>query len=203
MKIFAVEMNYAAYNKALPHTLEEREPVIFMKGDAALKDGKPFFIPDFSSEVHCEAAVVIKICRLGKHIAEPFAHRYYGEVTVGIDFTARDLQQRLIRCGQPWEISKAFDGAAAVGTFLPLTAAGDIRGLEFRLEVNGQTVQAGNTCHLIFSADEIVARVSRFFTLRMGDLIYTGSPAGSWKAGVGDRLQGYLGDRRLLDFYVR
>jgi 2-keto-4-pentenoate hydratase/2-oxohepta-3-ene-1,7-dioic acid hydratase in catechol pathway len=203
MKIFAVGMNYAAHNKELHHTLEQQEPVIFMKGDAVLKDGKPFFIPDFSSEVHYETELVIKICRLGKHIAEPFAHRYYEEVTVGIDFTARDLQTQLRNRGLPWEISKAFDGAAVVGKFLPLSSAGDIRRLAFHLDVNGQTVQAGNTCDMIFSVDEIVAYVSRFFTLRMGDLIYTGTPAGVGAVHVGDRLQGFLGDSKLLDFYVR
>ncbi|MDR2042001.1 MAG: fumarylacetoacetate hydrolase family protein [Tannerella sp.] len=203
MKIFAVGMNYAAHNKELHHTFEHQEPVIFMKGDAALKDGKPFFIPDFSSEVHYETELVIKISRLGKHIAEPFAHRYYEEVTVGIDFTARDLQAQLRRRGLPWEISKAFDGAAVVGKFLPLANVGDIRRLAFHLDVNGQTVQAGNTCDMIFSADEILSYVSRFFTLRMGDLIYTGTPAGVGAVHVGDRLQGYLGDNKLLDFYVR
>ncbi|MDR2139294.1 MAG: fumarylacetoacetate hydrolase family protein [Tannerella sp.] len=203
MKIFAVEMNYAAYNKAPYHTLEQQEPVIFMKGDAALKDGKPFFMPGFSSEVHGGAALVIKINRLGKHVAEQFAHRYYGEVTVGIDFTACDLHRQLKDRGLPWEISKAFDGAAVVGRFLPLSSAGDIRELEFHLDLNGRTVQTGHTGNLIFSADEIVSRISRFFTLRMGDLIYTGTPAVTGAVHIGDRLQGYLGNCKLLDFYVR
>ncbi|MDR2765315.1 MAG: fumarylacetoacetate hydrolase family protein [Tannerella sp.] len=203
MKIFAVGMNYADHNKELHHTFEQQEPVIFMKGDAVLKDGKPFFMPDFSSEVHYETALVIKISRLGKHIAEAFAHRYYEEVTVGIDFTARDLHRQLRNGGWPWEISKAFDNAAVVGTFLPLSSAGDIRRLAFHLDVNGRTVQTGNTCHLILSVDKIIASVSRFFTLRMGDLIYTGTPAGTGAVRIGDRLQGYLGDSKLLDFYVR
>ncbi|MDR2468980.1 MAG: fumarylacetoacetate hydrolase family protein [Tannerella sp.] len=204
MKILAVGMNYAAHNKEMHHTLEQiGDPVIFMKGDAVLKDGKPFFIPDFSSDVHYETELVVKICRLGKHIAEGFAHRYYKEATVGIDFTARDLQTQLRTRGLPWETCKAFDNAAAVGTFMPLVAAGDIGQLAFRLDINGRTVQHGHTSHMIFSVDKIIAYASRFFTLRMGDLIYTGTPAGVGTVHVGDRLEGYLGDRKLLDFYVR
>ena len=204
MKILAVGMNYATHNKEMHHALEQiDEPVIFMKGDATLKDGKPFFIPDFSSEVQYETEVVVRICRLGKHIAERFAHRYYEEVTVGIDFTARDLQTRLRTRGLPWETCKAFDNAAAVGTFTPLVAAGDIGQLAFRLDINGRTVQQGHTGDMIFSVDEIIAYVSRFFTLRMGDLIYTGTPSGVGTVHVGDRLEGYIGNRKLLDFYVR
>jgi 2-keto-4-pentenoate hydratase/2-oxohepta-3-ene-1,7-dioic acid hydratase in catechol pathway len=203
MKIIAVGMNYAAHNKELHHTLEQKEPTFFMKGDAVLKDGKPFFIPDFSSELHYETELVIKICRLGKHIAEQFAHRYYEEVTVGIDFTARDLQTQLRNRGLPWEICKAFDNAAVTGKFLPLATAGDVNWLDFHLDVNGQTVQSGNTCQMIFPVDRIVACASRFFTLRMGDLIYTGTPAGVGAVHAGDHLQGYLGDCKLLDFHVR
>jgi 2-keto-4-pentenoate hydratase/2-oxohepta-3-ene-1,7-dioic acid hydratase in catechol pathway len=203
MNIFAVGMNYAAHNKELHHTLELKEPTIFMKADSALKDGKPFFIPDFSSEIHYETEIVIKIGRLGKHIDERFAHRYYDEVTVGIVFTARDLQTQLRSRGLPWEICKAFDNSAAVGTFLPLAEAGDIHRLPFRLDINGQTVQTGNTQHLIFPVERIIAYVSRFFTLRMGDLIYTGTPEGVGPVHIGDHLQGYIGDRKLLDFRVK
>jgi 2-keto-4-pentenoate hydratase/2-oxohepta-3-ene-1,7-dioic acid hydratase in catechol pathway len=203
MKIFAVGMNYADHNKELHHTLELGEPTIFMKADSLLKDGKPFFIPDFSSEIHYETEIVIQICRLGKNIAEPFAHRYYDRVTVGIDFTARDVQTQLRSRGLPWELCKAFDNSAVVGEFLPVATAGDIRRLSFRLDVNGQTVQQGNTGRMIFPVEQIIAFVSRFFTLRMGDLIYTGTPAGVGPVKIGDHLQGYLGDRKLLDFYVR
>jgi 2-keto-4-pentenoate hydratase/2-oxohepta-3-ene-1,7-dioic acid hydratase in catechol pathway len=202
MKILAVGMNYVAHNKELHHTLELTEPVIFMKGDATLNRGKPFYLPDFSAEVHYEAELVIRICRLGKHIARQFAHRYYRDVTVGIDFTARDLQTQLRHRGLPWELSKAFDNAAAVGEFVPL-AAGEAGQLTFRLDVNGQTVQRGHTENMIFSVDEIIAHVSRYFTLRMGDLIYTGTPEGVGAVQAGDHLEGYIGDRKLLDFYVR
>ena len=204
MKIIAVGMNYAAHNKELNHTLTLTEPTIFMKADSALlKDGKPFFIPDFTQELHHEAEIVVKIDRLGKNIAERFAHRYYHEVTVGIDFTARDLQNRLREKGLPWEISKSFDHSAVVGTFVPLEEVGDIRHLPFHLDINGELRQAGNTENMLFHVDRIIAYVSQFFTLKMGDLIYTGTPSGVGPVQIGDHLQGYIGDRKLLDFYVR
>lgn len=203
MKIFAVGMNYAAHNKEMHNPLELSEPVIFMKGDLPLRDGKPFFIPDFSSEIHYETELVVKINRLGKNIAEKFAHRYYEEVTVGIDFTARDIQTDLRKRGLPWEISKSFDYSAAVGDFLPLTTLGNINQLAFHLTINEQMVQQGHTSRMIFSVDQIIAHVSRFFTLRIGDLIYTGTPAGVGKVKIGDHLQGYLENQKLFDFYVR
>jgi fumarylpyruvate hydrolase len=204
MKIIAVGMNYAAHNKELHHTLELTEPTIFMKSDSSLlKDGKPFFIPDFSSEIHYETELVVKIDRLGKNIAERFAHRYYSEVTVGIDFTARDLQRRLREQGLPWEISKAFDNSAVIGTFIPLEKAGNVNQLSFHLDMNGKTVQQGNTADMLFSVDQIIAYVSRFFTLKIGDLIYTGTPVGVGPVSIGDHLEGYLGERKLLDFHVR
>lgn len=203
MKIFAVGMNYAAHNKEMHNPLELSEPVIFMKGDSLLKDGKPFFIPDFSSQIHYETELVIKICRLGKNIAEKFAHRYYEEVTVGIDFTARDLQTDFRQRGLPWELSKAFDNSAVVGTFIPLADIGNADQLSFHLTINEQTVQQGQTNRMIFSVDKIIAYISRFFTLRIGDLIYTGTPAGVGAVHIGDHLQGYLENRKLLDFYVR
>ena len=197
-------MNYAAHNKELHHTLELTEPTIFMKSDSSLlKDGKPFFIPDFSSEIHYETELVVKIDRLGKNIAERFAHRYYSEVTVGIDFTARDLQRRLREQGLPWEISKAFDNSAVIGTFIPLEEAGNVNQLSFHLDMNGKTVQQGNTADMLFSVDQIIAYVSRFFTLKIGDLIYTGTPVGVGPVSIGDQLEGYLGERKLLDFHVR
>ena len=146
-----------------------------------MKDGKPFFIPDFSSEVHYETEIVVRIDRLGKNIAERFAHRYYNEVTVGIDFTARDLQNKLRAQGLPWEISKAFDNSAVIGTFIPLEQAGDVNRLPFHLDINGSKVQEGNT----------------------SNMLYTGTPAGVGPVKIDDHLEGYLGERKLLDFYVR
>ena len=204
MKIFAVGMNYADHNKELHHTFLSPEPTIFMKSDPALTDGKPFFIPDFSDEVHYETEIVIKINRLGKNIDERFAARYYDEVTVGIDFTARDRQRDLRAKGMPWELCKAFDNAAVVGRFVSLShLGGDISRLTFRLDLNGHTVQLGHTADMLFPVDRIVAFVSRFFTLRMGDLIYTGTPAGVGPVAIGDRLEGFIGDTRLLDFHIK
>ncbi|MCC8172133.1 MAG: fumarylacetoacetate hydrolase family protein [Parabacteroides sp.] len=204
MKIIAVGMNYAAHNTELHHSLELAEPTLFMKSDSALlKDGKPFFIPDFSNEVHYETEIVIRIDRLGKNIAERFARRYYHELTVGIDFTARDLQHRLRAQGLPWEISKSFDNSAVIGEFIPVEQAGDIQQLPFRLDIDGDTVQQGNTADMLFGVDRIIAYASRFFTLKMGDLIYTGTPAGVGPVKIDDHLQGYVNNEKLLDFYVR
>ncbi len=204
MKIIAVGMNYATHNKEMHHSLELSEPTIFMKSDSSLlKDGKPFFIPDFSSEIHYETELVIKIDRLGKNIAERFAHRYYNEVTVGIDFTARDLQTKLRSQGMPWELSKAFDNSAVIGSFISKEEIGDIQAVPFHLDINGQTVQSGNTESMLFTVDQIIAYVSRFVTLKIGDLLFTGTPAGVGPVKIDDHLQGYIGQQKLLDFYVR
>ena len=205
MKIIAVGMNYARHNKELGHTQENREPVIFMKPDSAiLKDGKPFFVPDFSHEVHYETEVVVRICRLGKNIAPRFAHRYYDAGTVGIDFTARDLQRKFREAGNPWELCKGFDNSAAIGTFISLEqAGGDLQNLDFHLDIDGCEVQRGNTADMLFKIDDIIAYVSRFMTLKIGDLLFTGTPAGVGPVSVGQHLQGYLGGEKLLDFHIR
>lgn len=205
MKIFAVGMNYAAHNKELDKTLIiPEEPVIFMKPDSALlKDGKPFFIPDFSDEIHYETELVVRINRLGKNISERFSHRYYDAVTVGIDFTARDLQRKLRATGNPWEISKGFDNSAAIGSFISVDKFKDIQNLNFSLAIDEQTVQYGNTADMLFKVDEIIAWISKFFTLKIGDLLFTGTPVGVGAVSVGQHLQGYLEDEKLLDFYVR
>ncbi len=205
MKIIAVGMNYALHNRELGHTQVNSEPVIFMKPDSALlKEGKPFFLPDFSNEIHYETEVVVRICRLGKHIAPRFAYRYYDAVTVGIDFTARDLQRAFRAAGNPWELSKGFDNSAAIGTFIPLEQLGKgIQQLDFRLDIDGCTVQQGNTADMLFRVDDIIAYVSRFMTLKMGDLLFTGTPAGVGPVSVGQHLQGYLEGEKVLDFHVR
>ncbi len=205
MKILAVGMNYAQHNDEMGHTQVNREPVIFMKPDSAiLKDGKPFFIPDFSSEVHYETEVVVRICRLGKNIAPRFAHRYYNAVTVGIDFTARDLQRKFREAGNPWELCKGFDNSAAIGTFISLEqAGGDLQNLDFHLTIDGKEVQRGNTRNMLFKVDDIISYVSRFMTLKIGDLLFTGTPAGVGPVSIGQHLQGYLGEEKLLDFNIR
>lgn len=205
MKIIAVGMNYAAHNQELGHTvILPKEPVIFMKPDSALlKDGKPFFIPDFSKEVHYETELVVRINRLGKNIAQRFANRYYDAVTVGIDFTARDLQHELRSVGNPWEISKGFDNSAAIGHFIPVDKFTDIQNLNFHLDIDDNTVQQGNTKDMLFRVDQIIEYISQFFTLKIGDLLFTGTPVGVGPVKVGDHLTGYLENEKVLDFYVR
>ena len=206
MKILAVGMNYVAHCQEL-HANENlpKEPVIFMKPDSALlKDSKPFFIPDFSRQVDYETELVVRINRLGKNIAERFAHRYYDGVTVGIDFTARDLQRKFREAGNPWELCKGFDNSAAIGTFISLEqAGGDLQNLDFHLDIDGCEVQRGNTTDMLFKIDDIIAYVSRFMTLKIGDLLFTGTPAGVGPVSVGQHLQGYLGEEKLLDFHIR
>lgn len=205
MKIFCVGLNYPEHNKELEGTLIKREePVIFTKPDSALlSGGKPFFIPDYTRQCDYEAELVIRICRLGRSIAQRWAHRYYDQVTVGIDFTARDLQRKLRDGGLPWELSKGFDGSAVIGDMQKLDTLPDIQDIHFRLDKNGETVQRGHTADMLYRVDEVVSYISRFFTLKMGDLIYTGTPVGVGPVQENDHLEGYLEDKKVLDFYVR
>ncbi|HZJ80849.1 MAG TPA: fumarylacetoacetate hydrolase family protein [Dysgonamonadaceae bacterium] len=204
MKILAVGLNYESHNMEMKNSFQPSEPVIFMKPESAqLKDGKPFFIPDFSNEIHYETEMVVKINRLGKHIDEKFAHRYYDELTVGIDFTARDLQRNLKEKGHPWEIAKGFDGSAAIGSFIAKQEFQSIQDINFHLAINSKTVQQGNTGFMIYSVDKIIAYVSQFFTLKIGDLIFTGTPAGVGPVKIGDHLEGYIENKKLLDFNIR
>ncbi len=205
MKIIAVGMNYVAHCHEL-HADESlpKEPVIFLKPDSALlKDSKPFFIPDFSTQVDYETELVVRISRLGKNIAPRFAHRYYDAVTVGIDFTARDLQRKFRAEGKPWELCKGFDNSAVIGDFVPVEKLRGIQDAYFHLDIDGQTVQRGHTADMIFSVDEIIAYVSRFYTLKIGDLLYTGTPVGVGPVSIGQHLQGYLENEKVLDFFVR
>lgn len=202
MKIFAVGMNYILHNKELDGALyTPEEPVIFTKADSALlKAHKPFFVPDFMGRIDYETELVVRICRLGKTIPERFAHRYYDAVTVGIDFTARDVQQRLRAAGQPWELSKGFDGSAAIGDWVGKERFLDVQSLRFHLNINGQTVQEGYTGDMLFSIDHIVAYISRYFTLKTGDLIFTGTPAGVGPVHIDDHIEGYLEESKVLEF---
>lgn len=199
-------MNYEEHNKELHHTLSiKEEPVIFTKTDSALlTGGRPFFIPDFTERCDYETELVVRICRLGRSISPRFAHRYYDAVTVGIDFTARDLQEKLRNKGLPWDLCKGFDGSAAVGQFVPKETLGaDIQDLYFHLDINGQTVQRGHTADMIHTVDTLVATISRYFTLKMGDLIFTGTPAGIGPVHIDDHLEGWLQDNKLLEFNVK
>lgn len=180
------------------------EPVVFLKPDSSLlKKNKPFFLPDFSNDIQYEVEVVVKISKLGKGISPEFAHRYYDEVTAGIDITARDLQTRMSRERLPWEISKSFDGSAPVGEFIPVSSVGDINNLDFRLEINNRIVQQSNTSDLIFGIDRIISFVSKFFTLKTGDLIFTGTPSGVGPLMKNDNLVAYICDKPVLDFMIR
>ncbi|MBQ1582600.1 MAG: fumarylacetoacetate hydrolase family protein [Prevotella sp.] len=202
MKIFAIGMNYALHNKELHGTLlKTEEPVIFTKADSALlKDRKPFFIPDHLGRIDYETEVVVRICRLGKSIPQRFAHRYYDAVTVGIDFTARELQQKLREKGRPWELCKGFDGSAAIGEWVDMDKFRDIQAIHFHLDINGKTVQEGCTSDMMYKVDEIISFISQYFTLKTGDILYTGTPAGVGPVHIDDHLEGYLEDRKVLDF---
>ncbi len=205
MKIFAVGLNYPQHNKELKETLYKGEkPVIFTKADSSLlKDSKPFFLPDDLGRIDYEAELVVRICRLGKAIPARFAHRYYDAVTVGIDFTARDLQQKLRENGMPWEMCKGFDGAATIGNWVSADLFRDVQALHFHLDINGKTVQEGCTSDMLFKIDEIIEYISKYFTLKTGDILYTGTPAGVGPVNIDDHLVGYVEDRKVLEFNVK
>lgn len=226
MKIFAIGMNYTAHNAELEgRAYRPAEPVVFTKADSSLlKGGRPMFLPDDLGRIDYETELVVRIGRLGKSIPERFAHRYYDAVTVGIDFTARDLQQRLRNEGKPWELCKGFDGAAAIGEWIPVdelptTTDGrpDVQALHFHLDItrvkhddgksetgkDKQTVQEGCTKDMVFTVDQLVSYISRWFTLRTGDMIFTGTPAGVGPVYVDDHLEGWLEGRKVLEFNVK
>ena len=192
-------MNYIQHNKELDGALyKPKKPVIFTKADSSLlKIHKPFFIPDWSSRVDYETEIVVRICRLGKGIPERFAHRYYDALTVGIDFTARDLQQEARRQGLPWELCKGFDGAAAIGEWMDISKVSDIQAVRFHLDINGRTVQEGCTSDMLYRIDELVSYISQFFTLKTGDLLYTGTPAGVGPVKIDDHLEGWLENKKV------
>ena len=203
MKIFAIGMNYAAQR--------QEQPVIYTKADSALlNQGKPFFIPDHLGQIDYETAMVVRICRLGKSIPVRFAHRYYDALTLGIDFTARDLLRQASKAGLPWTVSKGFDGSAAIGEWIPkekllknaeaVCEESGLQALHFHLNINGTTVQEGCTSDMLYSVDEIIAYISQFFTLKTGDLLYTGTPAGVGPVHIDDHLEGWLEDRKVLAF---
>ncbi len=203
MKIICVGRNYTAHAKELNNEVPEN-PVLFLKPQTALlQPGKPCYYPDFTKDLHYECELVVKISRNGKFIQERFAHKYYEMVSIGIDFTARDVQERQKAKGLPWEIAKAFDSSAAAGRFVPLTGKEQVQKLDFSLLLNGKTVQQGNTGDMLFSIDRIIAYASSFFTLNTGDLIFTGTPAGVGPVQINDTLEGFLGSEKLLHTEIR
>ena len=203
MKIICIGRNYVDHAKELNNEVPSK-PVFFMKPDSALVTGnKPFFYPDFSSNVHHELEVVLRIDRLGRSIEERYANRYFSEIGLGVDFTARDLQKEMKDKGLPWEIAKGFDYSAPISEFMPVKKFKDIHNLSFRLDLNGETVQDGTTALMIFSFEQIISYVSRFMTLKTGDLIFTGTPAGVGPVNINDRLEAYLEGEKIMDFPVK
>ena len=233
MKILAVGMNYAPHNKEMKESLLPKEPVVFSKPDSALLQvGRPFFIPDFDDRIDYEAELVVKISKIGRDISEQYAHRYYDEISVGIDFTARTLQSTLRKDGLPWEICKGFDGSAALGRFVKKSDLFDIEGctevtaemkpsktggshvseeswrklirdVRFHLDIDGTTVQTGHTAEMLFGVDRLISYMSRFFTLKTGDIIYTGTPAGVGPVKEGQLLEGFIGGLKVLDLKIK
>ncbi|TKC05659.1 fumarylacetoacetate hydrolase family protein [Pedobacter polaris] len=203
MKIIAIGRNYAAHAKELNNAVPTK-PIIFLKPDTAvLKDNKPFYIPEFSLDIHYELEVVLKVCKEGKHIAEKFASNYYDEIGLGIDFTARDIQTEHKEKGLPWELAKAFDNSAAISNFLPKAGFSDMYQLQFELQINKETRQNGHTSNLLFSFEKIISFVSQYITLKKGDLIFTGTPEGVGQVKQGDQLEAWLEGKQLLNFSVK
>ncbi len=203
MKIICIGRNYAAHIEELKNE-KPGQPVVFLKPDTALIKGEaPFYYPDFSSNIHHEIELVLKISKEGKYIQPQFAHRYFEEIGLGIDFTARDLQDQCKAKGLPWEIAKAFNGSAPIGNFKPVSEFNDLKNIDFHLEINGEIKQKGNTSLMLFDFATIISYVSQFFTLKKGDLIYTGTPAGVGPVQTGDQLIGFIGNEKMLHVEVK
>ncbi|MBL0329960.1 MAG: fumarylacetoacetate hydrolase family protein [Bacteroidetes bacterium] len=203
MKIICIGRNYAEHAKEM-NAAVPTEPVFFLKPDTAIiKDNQPFYYPDFSKEIHHEVELVLKINKPGKNIDAQFAHKYYDEIGIGIDFTARDIQAKCKEKGLPWEKAKAFDGSAPIGKFVDKKKFSDPNNIHFHLNINGKLVQKGNTNDLLFSFDAVIAYVSKFFTLKTGDLIYTGTPEGVGPVAIGDKLEAFIENESLLTFEIK
>lgn len=203
MKIVAIGRNYADHIAELKNEVPD-EPVIFFKPDTAvLRNNEPFYYPEYTNDVHHEVELILRISREGKNIDPKFAHKYYDAIGLGIDFTARDLQAKAKAKGLPWALAKGFNGSAPISEFLPLTDFPDLQNINFRLDVNGETRQQGNSKMMMNSFDDIIAYISKFITLKKGDVIFTGTPEGVGPVKIGDRLEGYVEDKKLLDFEVK
>ena len=203
MKIICIGRNYTEHIKELENE-KPADPVVFLKPDTAILVKKqPFFIPDFSSEIHHEVEILVKINRVGKYIDKKFAHKYYNEIGLGIDFTARDLQKDLKEKGLPWEKAKAFDGSAVIGDWIPKSEIKDITAIEFSLKKNDNIVQKGNTSHMLYKIDELIEYISKYFTLKIGDIIFTGTPAGVGKVTENDKLIGFIENKKMFSITVK
>ncbi|MBI4645496.1 MAG: fumarylacetoacetate hydrolase family protein [Bacteroidia bacterium] len=203
MKIICIGRNYLDHVKEMSSPLPQ-DPVFFLKPDTALvKNNKPFYYPHFSAEIHYETEIIFKICKVGKNIQEKFAHRYFEEIGLGIDFTARDLQRKCIEKGLPWEISKGFDNSAPVSKFIKKDKFSDLQNISFRLDINGKSVQMGNTKDMIFTFPRLISHVSQFITLQTGDIFFTGTPVGVGPVKISDQLRAYIKDELMLDFRIK
>lgn len=203
MKILCIGRNYADHIAELNNE-RPTDPVIFMKPDSAiLRNNDPFYLPDFSNDIHYEVEIVLKINKIGKNIESKFAHKYYDEIGIGIDFTARDLQTKLKEKGLPWEKAKAFNGSAPISEFVKKEEFGDLRNLKFQLKINSEIRQIGDTAMMLWNFDEIIAEMSRYFTLKKGDLIFTGTPAGVGKVNIGDNLVASIEEQEMLNFEIK
>lgn len=203
MKIIAIGRNYTEHIEELKNERSDA-PVVFLKPDTALlKNNTPFYHPDFSENIHHEVEIVLKVCKEGKHIKKEFASRYFDEIGIGIDFTARDLQDKCKAKGLPWEIAKGFNGSAPIGQFISIKEIPDLENINFHLLINGELRQKGNTSMMLFDFGSIIEYVSNFFTLKKGDLIFTGTPAGVGKVSIGDHLEAFIEDQKLLDFEIK
>jgi len=203
MKIICIGRNYTEHIKELENE-KPTDPVIFLKPDTAILINKqPFFIPDFSKDVHYEVEILVKINKVGKHIDKKFAHKYYNEIGLGIDFTARDLQNKLKEKGLPWEKAKAFDGAAVIGNWMPVSEIKEVNNINFSLHKNDELVQTGNTSHMLWKIDELIEYISKYFTLKIGDIIFTGTPAGVGKVFANDKLKGFIENTQIFSITVK
>lgn len=203
MKIICIGKNYLKHIQELDRQ-RPSEPVFFLKPDSSIIiRNRPFFLPDFSDEIHHEVELLFRICKVGKYIQPKFAHTYYDAIGLGIDFTARDLQRKCVAEGNPWEIAKAFDGSAVISKFVDKEHFENLNNLDFRLLLNDQCVQHGNSADMLFSIDDIICYVSQFMTLKIGDIIFTGTPEGVGKVAINDRLQGFIGKEKFLDFKIK
>jgi acylpyruvate hydrolase len=203
MKILCIGRNYAEHIAELNNE-RPTEPVLFIKPDSAiLRNNDAFYIPDFSNDIHYEVEIVLKVCKIGKNISPKFAHKYFDEVGIGIDFTARDLQSKLKEKGLPWEKAKAFNGSAPISNFINKEELGDLKNLKFSLKINDELRQSGDTAMMLWDFDEIIAEMSKYFTLKKGDLIFTGTPAGVGKVNIGDKLVAFIEDKEMMNFEIK
>lgn len=203
MKIICIGLNYKSHIQELKCETPEK-PLFFLKPETSMiLRNRPFFLPDFSNDIHYEVELLVKINKVGKFIQKRFAHTYYDEIGLGIDFTARDIQQEAMAKGLPWELSKAFDGSAIIGNFLPKSQFADLQNINFHLQKNEKIVQKGNSADMLFEIDDIIAYVSQFITLKIGDIIFTGTPVGVGRVDINDRLQGFIEEQKMFDFRVK